>query len=429
MTDDYLNPRKSQVCQALVAQGLLADCDSLSMVDVDGLRNTVRRLTRTFPDHFLHTFAVKSNLYVPILEVIGSEGMGAEVASPGEFELAKKAEIPFPNIVFDGPVKKTDEILQALDLGIAINIDNFQEFEIVADYFRNQTSTSIVGFRINPQIGAGSVALSSTATLTSKFGVGLQDPGVREKLLDLYQSHNFLNALHVHVGSVGSPLSLMTEGAEAILSLAREINDRVGNQQVRTIDIGGGLSVNFESDDDSPTFEDYASALQASSPELFDGSYKVITEFGRAIVAKNAFTIARIAYTKTMGGRPIALCHAGGHNLMRTIFQPEDWAKRVTALNSHGQVKSGTKVPQDVAGPLCFSGDIIAHERPLPELVPGDLVFVHDTGAYMFTNHFYYNAKPYDPVFGFESQGEEFRFIRFKAGQTLENLTSMFTKD
>ncbi len=415
--------------RALVSQGLLADCDSISMVDIDGIKDTIRNLIQAFPDHFLHTFAVKSNLYVPILEIIGIEGMGAEVASPGEFELAKSAGIPFPKIVFDGPVKQQAEILEALDLGVSINIDNFQEFEIVADYFREQTSDSVIGFRINPQIGAGSVALSSTATLTSKFGVGLQDPGVRERLLDLYKSHNFLNALHVHVGSVGSPLSLMTEGARAVLHLAREINDGIGRQQVRTIDIGGGLSVNFNSDDDTPTFEDYAAALQETAPELFDGTYKVITEFGRAIVAKNAFTMARVAYTKTMGGRPIALTHAGGHNLMRTIFQPEDWAKRVTALDPDGRVKSGPKVPQDVAGPLCFSGDIIAHERPLPKLDPGDLIFIHDTGAYMFTNHFYYNAKPYDPVFGFESREGEFRFSRFKAGQTLKNLTSMFTKD
>ena len=56
-----------------------------------------------------------------------------------------------------------------------------------------------IGLRINPQVGAGSIATHSTATMTSKFGIGLRDD--TEKVLRTYQENEWLNAIHVHVGS------------------------------------------------------------------------------------------------------------------------------------------------------------------------------------------------------------------------------------
>jgi len=201
----------------------------------------------------------------------------------------------------------------------------------------------------------------------------------------------------------------------------------LGRQQVTAIDSGGGLPVNFEQDDDTPTFDDYANVLKNRVPELFDGRYRVMTEFGRAVVSKCAFTIGKVEYTKTMGGRHIALTHLGAHNAMRVVFQPKDWARRLTALDPTGQEKTGPLVQQDVAGPCCFAGDIVGHQRELPLLAPGDLVLMHDTGAYCFSNHFGYNAMQPEPVFGATAKSGTVDLTTVSKGQDTASLVEAFS--
>jgi diaminopimelate decarboxylase len=422
---DVLTPLKARMAQLAVRQGLLARTGAASVVDMAGLEGTAQAVRAAFPDHFLHAFAVKANFYTPVLKRLAECGLGAEVAGAGELALARAAGFAPARIVFDAPIKTPDEIAGAIAMGIAYNIDNFQEFERVAQTVGEGIPKGVIGFRLNPQIGAGTVALSSTATMTSKFGVGLADAGNREHLIDIYTRHRWLTGVHVHVGSVGCPLPLMAQGVAEAVKLAHEINAACGCQQVRTIDMGGGLPVNFTSDADDPTFADYAAVLRHETPDLFSGEFNVITEFGRAIIAKAALTVARVEYTKMMGGRRIALTHAGAHNMMRVVFQPDAWARRVTALDADGAVKTGQKVAQDIAGPCCFAGDIIAHERPLPLLAPGDHVAIHDTGAYCFANHFLYNALPPDPVWALERDASA--LIPISPGQTTNQLVEAFS--
>ena len=64
---------------------------------------------------------------------------------------------------------------------MTLNIDNFQELERVDAAMREQGgSTAVIGIRINPQVGVGTIAAMSTATRTSKFGIALDDPGNRD---------------------------------------------------------------------------------------------------------------------------------------------------------------------------------------------------------------------------------------------------------
>ena len=110
--------------------------------------------------------------------------------------------------------------------------------------------------------------------------------------------------------------------AKTRAEFAEQVNDTIGHQQVTTIDIGGGLPVNFESETVTPTYAAYAAILAESVPLLFSGKYRVVTEFGRSIMAKNGFIVARVEYTKETGGRSIAISHAGAHTATRTVFMP-----------------------------------------------------------------------------------------------------------
>ena len=102
----------------------------------------------------------------------------------------------------------------------------------------------------------------STATRTSKFGIALDDPGNRARILTAYRERPWLTCVHTHVGSQGCPLELIAGGIAKAAALAREINSAAGRRQVTTLDIGGGLPVNFESEDVTPSFAEYAAILR-----------------------------------------------------------------------------------------------------------------------------------------------------------------------
>lgn len=424
---------RDSIVRAIVSQQLINDeTPVLALIDCDGIHATVQKIKTAFPDHFRHYFAVKANSHEGVLREVRKAGMAAEVASPAEFSLALKAGFSAEDMIFDAPVKSRHDIHRALELGVSLNMDNFQEFELVASWMKNNKTQSLIGFRINPQVGGGASEKTSTATQYSKFGIGLHDEGAKEKILCCYEAHPWLQAIHVHVGSIACPLPLMSRGISAAVDLAEAINARVSKQQISTIDIGGGLPVDFTDDKDDPTFTHYASELAQNIPELFSGKYKIITEFGRSVIAKNGLTISRIEYTKTMGGRPIALSQLGVQSLMRLVFEPEHWYRRVSTYDAHGKPKKGKLVAQDIAGPACFSGDLIFKERPLPRLEQGDYILVHDTGAYCSSNHFYYNALPKIPLMGFSRSddtpvNESFIFSALYTGQSIDDVVNEYS--
>ena len=424
MLSTDVSDHKQRALQAAIQQGLLDNNNPLlALVNWQGIFDTVQKLQAAFPSGVRHCFAVKSNPYLGILSLLREAGMGAEVASSPELELVLKAGFEAFQIIFDAPVKTPQEIHRALSLGIDFNIDNFQELQRVADFRQNHASASNIGFRINPQIGAGKVESTSTATLTSKFGIGLNDPGNRERIIQACEQYAWINTLHVHVGSVACPVSLMTQGVSAVYELAETINKKLATPQIKHLDIGGGLPVDFSQDGDQPSFQEYAHALAEALPQLFNGRYQLTTEFGRAVMAKNAMTVGRVEYTKTTGNRAIALTHIGVQTLVRTVYEPEYWKRRINAFDRLGNLKQDDEIEQDIAGPACFSGDLIARNRRMPRLQAGDYVLVHDTGAYHFSNHYQYNALPRLPVYAYRILADNtVKFDCISKGQSIQNV-------
>ncbi|WP_051842626.1 hypothetical protein [Streptomyces sp. NRRL F-5193] len=411
----------ASVLRQATADGVLGPEHPVAgFIDVQGIRDSVTALHKAFahvPDA-LHAFAVKACPLVPVLRLLADAGMGCETASPGETRLALAAGFAPERIVLDSPAKTRAEISEALTLGIALNADNLAELDRI-DALRPARSRSVVGLRVNPQVGGGSIAAMSTATPHSKFGVALDDPGARARVLDAFLQRPWLTRLHAHIGSQGCSLQLIARGLATLHQLAEEIDAHVGRRQVTSLDLGGGLPVNFSDDTVTPTFEEYVRALTDAEPALLDGRYQVVTEFGRSLLAKNGFTAAVVEYVKQSGGRRIALTHAGAQVATRTVFMPDAWPVRITAHGPDGRPKTTAFVPQDVAGPLCFAGDVVAHERPLPELAEGDLVVLHDTGAYYFSAPWAYNSIPRPGVHGFLHRDGAVELATVRRPQTL----------
>ncbi|MFJ8649022.1 diaminopimelate decarboxylase [Streptomyces sp. NPDC093546] len=422
---------RDQAVRAAVDHALLTEREPVAaLLDLDGVRASAAALRAAFADvtdaPVLHAFAVKACPLVPVLRLLYEAGLGAEVASPGELALARAAGVDPARIVLDSPAKTPADLREALALGIAVNADNTQELgRIDALIGKTPPSTSPLGLRVNPQIGGGTIDALSTATPTSKFGVALRDEGARARVVQAYLDRPWLTRLHTHSGSQGLPLSLLVTGVRAAYELAEEINAATGRRQVDTLDIGGGLPVNFASDEETPTYAEYARLLAAEVPGLFDGRYGLVTEFGRSLLAKHGTVLARVEYAKTSGSRPIAVTHAGVQVATRTVYDPVSWPLRIAAYDAEGLPRTGPAVDQDVAGPACFAGDLLAVARPLPLLRPGDVVAALDTGAYYFAHHYAYNSLPRPGVYGYTADGDgTVRFATVRPPQTVAEIVA-----
>ncbi|MFD8549462.1 diaminopimelate decarboxylase [Streptomyces sp. NPDC059649] len=422
---------RDRAVQAAVAEGLVGPEEPVAgLLDIAGVRRSVAELRAAFEEFaapgapVLHAFAVKAASLVPVLRLLAQEGLGCEVASPGELALARAAGVPADRTVLDSPAKTPAELREALSLGIAVNADNREELARIDRLRSSVPSTAPLGLRVNPQIGGGRIGAMSTATDHSKFGIALRDEGARDWVVRACLDRPWLTRLHAHVGSQGIPLELMGAGVRTLFDLAEEINERAGRQQIDTLDIGGGLPVNFSSDATTPTYREYAALLRSAVPGLLAGRYGLITEFGRSLLAKHGTVLARVEYAKSAGGRPIAVTHAGAQVATRTVFVPEAWPLRVAAYDADGRPKTGAPVAQDIAGPCCFAGDLVAENRPLPLLRSGDHAALLDTGAYYFSTHFAYNSLPRPGVYGYTATPDGVRFAVIRTPQTLSELTT-----
>ncbi|WP_406495928.1 diaminopimelate decarboxylase [Streptomyces sp. NBC_00846] len=429
MTSGSAHQRGSARAAALaraVEDGLLGPGAPLvGLLDVDAVLAAVSALNEAFdgPATVHHTFAAKACGLVPVLRLLADAGMGCEVASPGELEQALAAGFPYDRLVFDSPAKTVEELETALTHGIAINLDNFQELARVDRLLAGREPAGPIGLRVNPQVGAGAIGAMSTATATSKFGVALRDPGAVDAVIDAFARRPWLNRLHAHVGSQGCPLPLIAQGIGAAYELAERINTELGHPRITGLDIGGGLPVNFAGEGDRPTYADYVAELRDAVPGLFDGRYTLVTEFGRSLLAKSGTIGTVVEYTKSAGGRQIAVTHAGAQVAARTVFMPESWPLRVGVFDAAGRPKQGPTEIVDIAGPCCFAGDLTAAARELPVIEPGDVVALYDTGAYYFSSHFSYNSLPRPAVYGYRTGADgRVRFALVREAQSVREV-------
>lgn len=261
----------------------------------------------------------------------------------------------------------------------------------------------------------------------SKFGVGLLQYGA--ELLQAYKERPWLNMVHVHAGSQGMALEAIVEAIRRCVEFAHSVNKAAGHQQVTMIDIGGGLPVNFETEEYTPDIPRFVEMLRERVPELFSGELRAITEYGRWYLAKAGFIVSRVEYTKVAGGRHIALQHAGADLCLRTVYHPEKWPLRITVFDHAGAMRTAPASALktwDIGGPCCIAGDVIARLRPLPSINPGDHIIVHDTGAYYHSAWSFYNSRQAPALFSFdESSPDALALIRPAA--TVQETLSFFS--
>jgi diaminopimelate decarboxylase len=310
--------------------------------------------------------------------------------------------------VFDSPVKTDRELLYALERGVHVNVDSLDELARIVRIVENRPCPGTIGVRINPQVGTGRIAMTSVAGHFSKFGIPLLEQG--PLLKEAFLRHAWLSGVHVHVGSQGCPLELLVQGVSAVWEFVREVRASGGN--VTTVDIGGGLPARYRSEETPPDLETYVTTLRRVCPGMFQTPFRLITEFGRALHSPAGWAVSRVEYVKHSAYGNVAMIHLGADMFLRKCYAPDVWHHDIAVLDARGEYKQEPGRRYAVAGPLCFSGDILERDIELPGLVEGDLLVIRDAGAYTFSMWSRYNSRQFPRVLGYEDDGEKIEVLK-----------------
>jgi len=327
-------------------------------------------------------YALKANASGAILRVLAALGAGADIVSGMEMRAALRAGFPAGRIVFSGVGKTDAELDQGVEAGVDVfNAESEAEIARIARAARARGRTARVALRVNPDIDPRSHPYISTGLRENKFGT---DVALAPQILARARALEGVRmvGLQCHIGSQITDLGPLEESARALAALSRRLLDE--GLPLETIDIGGGLGVDYHGDDGP----DPAAFAARVLPGLVDLPLTVLIEPGRSLVARAGVLLTRVIDVKENRGRTFVVVDAGMNDLMRPALYGA--FHRVEPVTPRGR----PSLRVDVVGPVCETSDFLAKDRDLEAVDPGDLLAVRDAGAYGFSMASTYNMRP-----------------------------------
>lgn len=356
--------------------------------DIALLKKTLAEIKRTSGGTHVH-YALKANTDFEVLKAIASEGFGADCVSGGEIEIAIQAGFAPGSIGFAGVGKTDAEIILGLNVGIGcFNVESMQELEIISELAVKLDKVAPVALRVNPNIDAHTHHYITTGLTENKFGINLEQlPEAIAKAQSLPGIN--LIGLHFHIGS-------QVLDMEPYALLCRKINEiqmQFPAVQFKTINVGGGLGIDYDTPDCNPIpdFEAYFTALH-NNIALRPGQ-ELHCELGRSVVAQCGSLITRVVLVKHGTKKSFVVVDGGMSELIRpALYGAHHPIENITAP------KGAPLCTYDVVGPICESSDVFASEEQMPETHRGDLIAFRCAGAYGETMASHYNQRNLNPT-------------------------------
>lgn len=344
-----------------------------------------RRLDEAYAGypHRLH-YAIKANATLAVVRELRALGAAADANSGGEIEVALQAGFAPRDVVFTGVGKTRAELERAVMLGVAaINAESPGEVDRIEAIARAHERKARVAVRINPDVDAQSHPHISTGSRATKFGMSIDD--ARAMVLDMARRPDLeVVGLHVHVGSQVTKRAPLERAAEAAASLTRELI-RAG-VRLEHLDLGGGLGIAYEPDQDVLTAEEYADAVL---PAVRSTGLLLVLEPGRSIVGPAGVLVTEVVDLKRRpNGGWFVVTDAGMTDLLRPALYGAYHAIEPV------RPRPGTPWRVDIVGPVCETSDTLGADRELPPVEVGDLLAIRDTGAYGSVMASNYNRRP-----------------------------------
>ncbi|MFJ9076448.1 diaminopimelate decarboxylase [Streptomyces sp. NPDC102278] len=360
------------------------------VLDEGEVRGRCRTYREVFPDADV-LYAAKAFLSRTMVRWVREEGLGLDVCSAGELELAVTAGFPPERIVLHGNAKSPRDLESALRLGVGrIVIDSPSEIARIAAAVAPGGRQKVM-VRVVPGVSAGGHDKIRTGTDDQKFGLSLTDGGAQHavtRILGLPQLE--LTGLHCHIGSQITEVKPYLVALRRVIGLMARIRDAHG-VVLPELDMGGGHGIAYRPGE--PAL-DLTSLARRTRTELVDGCAaaglpvpRLAVEPGRAVVGPAGVALYRVLTVKHTGEKVFVAVDGGMSDNPRPALYGVRYAPRLVGRHSTAGPRTAT-----VVGRHCEAGDILASDVPLPgDIRPGDLLAVPVAGAYQLSMASGYN--------------------------------------
>lgn len=359
----------------------------LYLYDIDAVRDRFARVRAAFGQRFGVSFAVKSNPNVALLAGIAGEVDTFDVSSFHEAERAISAGCTAGRITFSGPAKREEEVRRAVRLGLGeLVCESVREAELANRFAGELGVRQNVLLRINPATSPRHFGVNMSGK-PSQFGVDEED---LLPALDAIAALPNLDLIGFHIYSGTNSLSAeaIAENFAIFITLFRQAVQHTGKAPEKLI-FGSGFGLPYLASED-PLDIDALAALVIPQIDalrrepLFDKA-SLVLEMGRWLVGPCGWLLSSIIGEKTSRGTEFRMCDAGFNNhlaaygMMGTVIR-RNW--RIANIANPG-AEPGIYT---IVGPLCTTIDTLATKIELPELRPGDVIAIENSGAYGLTS-------------------------------------------
>lgn len=337
------------------------------------------KLTSAFEGKNVRFFyACKALGNINILKVIKNMGCGLDTVSINEVLLGIKVGFEPKNIIYTPNCVAFDEIKEAVDLGVHINIDNISTLEQFGNYYQGNYPVII---RFNPHIMAGGNYNISTGHIDSKFGISIHQ--LRHVLRVVKTLNINVEGVHMHTGSEIKDMQVFLQGLEVLLDIAREFPN------LKILDLGSGFKVPYKEDEketDVQKLRDIISGPIEEFQKERNCKVEVWFEPGKYLVSESGTFLVKTNVIKPTPATVFVGVDSGFNHLIRPMLYGS--YHRIDNISNPG----GTERIYTIVGNLCET-DTFAWDRMLTEVNEGDILAFHNAGAYCYEMSMNYNAR------------------------------------
>ena len=372
------------------------------LYDEQCIRNRARALNRAFAwcGDFREYFAVKALPNPAVLRILKEEGCGLDCSSATELTLAKACGFSGEEVILSANAMPPEEFTQARALGAYINLDDFTDIELLRTH---GGIPECVCLRYNPggQFSIGNTIMGNPGE--AKYGFMLNQ--LKEGLAVLKDLGVRSFGLHAFLSSNTTDRDYYPSLARTLLKLGKELAAEAG-LKFAFVDLSGGIGIPYRPDQPETDVAAVGEGVRKVYEELIpDGSVAVKTELGRWMTGPAGWLVTHAVHEKKIYRDYIGV-DASAVNLMRPAMYGA--YHHITVC---GKRELPTDHVYDVTGSLCENNDKFAIERALPEIRPGDLLVIHDTGAHGYSMGYNYNGRTRSAEILYTADGG-FRMIR-----------------
>jgi diaminopimelate decarboxylase len=317
--------------------------------------------------------------------------------------LADAVGIQGEEIMFTSNDTPAEEFVHAKQLGAIINLDDITHIDFLE---KAAGIPDLICFRYNPgnEYSHGNTIIGNPDE--AKYGL------THDQILRAYKTAQEKGArrfgLHAMIVSNQRGEDILADAARLLFNLAVEIHKKTGIR-LEFINLGGGIGIPYSPADHQVNIEEYARKVHELYEEIIVKNglapIRIVMESGRAVTGPYGYLVSRVLHVAQKHRAYVGLdaCMA---NLMRPALYGA--YHHITVL---GKEKLALDHVYDVTGSLCENNDKFAVQRFLPQISPGDLMVIHDTGAHGHAMGFNYNGKLRSAEFLLQAGGK-FKLIR-----------------